>query len=56
MFPEGRSAGKWLRHGWYVPVGYVAGFAVLLFTLGWHPDAPHGELKTPPAAVSALAS
>lgn len=56
MFPEGRSAGQWLRHGWHVPVGYVAGFAVLLFTLGWHPDAPHGEPKTPPAAVSAPAS
>jgi len=22
-----------------VAVGYVIGFAVLLFTLGWHPDA-----------------
>ena len=38
-FPEARSAGAWLRGGWHVAVGYVIGFAVLLFTLGWHPDA-----------------
>ena len=37
-FPEARSAGAWLRGGWHVAVGYVLGFAVLLFTLGWHPD------------------
>ena len=38
-FPEARSAGAWLRGGWHVALAYVIGFAVLLFTLGWHPDA-----------------
>lgn len=52
MFPEGRSAGQWLKHGWHVPVGYVAGFAVLMLTLGWHPDAPHDEPKPTPAPVA----
>jgi len=38
LFPEGRSVGQWLRHGWHVAVGYVAGFFVLLALLGWHPS------------------
>jgi len=37
QFPEARSVGLWLRHGWAVVVGYVAGFLVLLMILGWHP-------------------
>jgi Na+/H+ antiporter NhaD/arsenite permease-like protein len=36
-FPEARSVGAWLRAGWHVPVAYVVGFFVLLWTLGWHP-------------------
>ena len=44
-FPEARSAGAWLRGGWHVAVGYVIGFAILLFTLGWHPD---GLLRAAP--------
>ena len=36
-FPAARSAGQWLRQGWYVPVGYVVGFAVFLLLCGWNP-------------------
>jgi hypothetical protein len=39
VFPEARSVGLWLRSGWYVVLGYVVGFMVLLLTLGWQ---PHG--------------
>ena len=46
MYPEARSVGLWLRHGWHVAVAYVIGFAMLLFTLGWHPHEPH---KSTPA-------
>lgn len=52
MFPEGRSASQWLKHGWHVPVGYVVGFAVLMLTLGWHPDAPHNEPMPTPVPVA----
>jgi Na+/H+ antiporter NhaD/arsenite permease-like protein len=38
MYPEAKSVGLWLRHGWYVPVAYVLGFFVMLAVLGWHPD------------------
>jgi len=40
MFPEGRSVGQWLRHGWWVAVAYVVGFFVMLAVWSWHPDAP----------------
>jgi len=36
-FPEARSVGQWLRHGWHVTLAYVAGFAVLLAVNGWKP-------------------
>nr|WP_269106759.1 citrate transporter [Massilia sp. TS11] len=37
MYPEARSVSGWLRAGWHVPLAYVAGFAVMLAVLGWHP-------------------
>ena len=27
LFPEAKSVGQWLRHGWHVAVGYVIGFS-----------------------------
>ncbi|HLA34787.1 MAG TPA: citrate transporter [Rhodocyclaceae bacterium] len=45
MFPEARSVGLWLKHGWHVTAAYVIGLFTLLAVLGWHPEAP----KTPPA-------
>jgi Na+/H+ antiporter NhaD/arsenite permease-like protein len=53
MFPQARSVGAWLKGGWHVAVGYVLGFAILLATLGWHPDVPH---KAAPAATPAAAA
>ena len=41
MYPEAKSVGLWLRHGWHVAVAYVIGFFVMLAVIGWHPDAPH---------------
>ena len=52
MFPEARSAVQWVRHGWHVPVAYVAGFAVLMAVLGWQPGTGH---KAPPAPRVAAA-
>ena len=37
QYPEAKSVGAWLRHGWYVVVAYVAGFFVMLALIGWHP-------------------
>ncbi len=39
MYPQARSVGLWLRHGWYVPVAYVAGYFVMLAVLGFHPGS-----------------
>jgi Na+/H+ antiporter NhaD/arsenite permease-like protein len=40
MFPEARSVGQWLRHGWWVAVAYAVGFFVMLAVWSWHPGAP----------------
>ena len=50
MFPQARSVGAWIIGGWHVAVGYVIGFACLLFTLGWQPDAPRRAAPAAPAA------
>jgi Na+/H+ antiporter NhaD/arsenite permease-like protein len=34
-YPQARSVVAWLREGWFVPVAYLAGFFVMLATLGW---------------------
>jgi len=47
MFSEARSVGAWVKGGWHVAVGYVLGFAIMLFTLGWHPDAPRKAVQRP---------
>jgi Na+/H+ antiporter NhaD/arsenite permease-like protein len=41
MYPEAKSVGQWVRHGWYVAVAYVIGFFVMLGVLNWHADTPH---------------
>jgi Na+/H+ antiporter NhaD/arsenite permease-like protein len=38
MYPEARSVGQWLRHGWYIVPAYVIGFFVMLWAWNWHPD------------------
>ena len=54
LYPEAKSVGAWLRHGWHVAVAYVVGFFVLLAVLGWHPDDKHkAKQATPPAAAAA---
>ena len=37
-FPEGRSVKAWLKQGWFIPVAYVVGFAVMLVMTGWDPS------------------
>jgi Na+/H+ antiporter NhaD/arsenite permease-like protein len=38
LCPDGRSVGKWISKGWYVPLAYVVGFIVMLLLTGWHPE------------------
>jgi len=51
MYPEAKSVGKWLRHGWHVALAYVIGFFVLYAVLGWHPNPPH---KAKPVAQTPI--
>jgi len=55
-FPEAKSVGLWLRHGWHVAVAYVIGFFVMLAVIGWNPDPPHRKrVDVPPAAAVTVA-
>jgi Na+/H+ antiporter NhaD/arsenite permease-like protein len=57
MYPEAKSVGLWLRHGWHVAVAYVIGFFVMLAVIGWHPDAPHKKrVDAPSPAITQLAA
>ena len=49
MYPQAKSVGLWLRHGWHVALAYVIGFFVLFAVLGWHPNPQHKQQR-----VSAL--
>ncbi len=56
MYPEAKSVGQWLRHGWHVALAYVISFLIMVAALGWQPEplnagagAPVPPL--PPAAV-----
>src|SRR5262245_44483279 len=46
LYPQAKSVGLWLQHGWHVVLAYVIGFFVLLVVLGWHPNAPHKQRVT----------
>ena len=37
LFPQARSVGGWLKAAWYVPLGYIVGFATLAILHGWRP-------------------
>jgi hypothetical protein len=41
FYPEARSSGRWLVQGWFVPIAYVIGFAVMYMAFGWSPTPVH---------------
>ncbi|HEU5286627.1 MAG TPA: hypothetical protein VFU20_09010 [Sphingomicrobium sp.] len=38
MYPEARSAWRWLKEAWFVPIAYVVGFAAQMLLIGWVPE------------------
>jgi len=53
-FPQAKSVGAWVRHGWHVTAGYILGFFVLLFVLGWEAQEKRhrgAEPEVPAAAA-----
>ena len=52
MYPEAKSVGQWVMHGWHVTVAYIVGFVVLMLTLGWQPTTERGELPAAPATAA----
>ena len=57
MFPQARSVGQWLRHGWHVALAYVVGFFVRLAMIGFHPGSTlRGSIAAGAAAAPAVAA
>jgi Na+/H+ antiporter NhaD/arsenite permease-like protein len=52
LYPEIRSVVKWLRHGWYIAVAYVVGFALMVALSPWHPTPNRSSSAEAPAASS----
>jgi Na+/H+ antiporter NhaD/arsenite permease-like protein len=55
-FPEAKSVGLWLRHGWHVAVGYVLGFFVLLAVMGWEPHPKRERAGATPSVTQPASS
>ena len=56
LFPESRSVGAWIRQGWHVAVAYPLGFFVLLWLLGWQPEATRTTRATTLSGIDSCAS
>jgi len=41
MYPEAKNTVNYIKKGWHVTVAYIIGFYVMIYTVGWHPHAPH---------------
>jgi hypothetical protein len=52
MYPEAKSVGLWLRHGWHVALAYVIGFFVLLAVLCWQPHPKRAATALPKASAA----
>ena len=52
MYPQARSVGQWLRHGWHVALAYVVGFFVMLALIGFYPGSTlKGSVGSTPATA-----
>jgi Na+/H+ antiporter NhaD/arsenite permease-like protein len=59
MYPEAKSVGRWLKHGWHVALAYIVGFAVMMAIVGWQPTDKRGnalQSTMPPAATEYFAA
>lgn len=54
MFPQAKSVGQWLRHGWHVALAYVVSYLCMVMLLGWHPE-PIVKANNNAAAVTETA-
>ena len=52
MYPEAKSAGRWLRHGWHVALAYIVSFLVMVFVVGWHPEPLNKAANQAPEAAA----
>jgi hypothetical protein len=46
MYPEAKNTYRYITRGWHVTLAYIVGFFVMIYTVGWHPHAPHKKHQT----------
>jgi hypothetical protein len=37
-YPEARSAWRWVKEAWWLPIAFAVGFAVQMAVFGWVPS------------------
>jgi len=52
LVPEARNVKAWVKAGWHIPLGYIAGFLALSLIWGWNPHAPHKDSTAQIMAVN----
>ena len=52
LYPEAKNTLDYVRKGWHVTVAYIFGFFVMLYTVGWHPHAPHKQKHIQPQEIT----
>jgi Na+/H+ antiporter NhaD/arsenite permease-like protein len=55
-YPQARSVAAWVRSGWHIAVGYVIGFLVMLWVVGWHPTPKRERTVEAPAYSAQISS
>ena len=56
IFPQARSVGAWIKHGWFVPVAYFVGFFIMFGLVGWNPSDIPGDDSEPKEQHALVAS
>jgi Na+/H+ antiporter NhaD/arsenite permease-like protein len=52
MYPEAKNTFKYIKSGWHIILAYILGFFVMIYTVGWHPHAPHKEKHIQQSSVT----
>jgi Na+/H+ antiporter NhaD/arsenite permease-like protein len=56
MYPEAKSVGLWLRHGWHVALAYVVAYLCMVVMLGWHAEPLRNGITVPAVTQPAAAA
>jgi Na+/H+ antiporter NhaD/arsenite permease-like protein len=44
IYPQAKNTVNYIKGGWHVTLAYIISVFVMLYTVGWHPHAPHKKV------------